>query len=218
MIDVLIPQKGVFEISDQEMTSIRDSNILKYKKILASILLFSFSFLISITLGLLIIFWLYFLTLISVGSVYLLFYRLQALKEDLNPAVGSFILIFDKNKKLINFRVRKWMKNSKDSFTEEEIRFNQSIGFKVIWKLDGLLELEIIVDPEFPGSLIFTTYDFYSLAEIIVLFQLCIPELDNWHYRIEDGAEWPLNQKKELNEDILATRVPWNVREYFLEL
>ena len=103
----------------------------------------------------------------------------------------------------------------KSVLIEEEIRFNQAIGFQVLFTDEGDLIIEIIVDPNFPGTSIFRTYDFGTLAELILLFQKVRPEKDKWYYKLADGNDWDSEYKSELNYEIQIARVPWQIRKYY---
>ncbi len=137
------------------------------------------------------------------------------IRDYLKEEITGVILGFDDEKALKSIIVRKWRENSNSEFTEQNIRFNQAIGFQVILEESGLITVEIIVDPEFPGTSIFQSYDFYTISEFVVLFQKGLPELDKWFYKTIIGEDWPNEYKKELTEDILVARVPWEIQKFF---
>ncbi|MFV2016129.1 MAG: hypothetical protein ACC656_11910 [Candidatus Heimdallarchaeota archaeon] len=111
--------------------------------------------------------------------------------------------------------MRRWLKGKYSDFSEEEIRFNQAIGFQALLDENGDILVEVIVDPDFPGFPIFRTYDLATLAEFILLFQKTLPEMDKWYYKSANGEEWSSELKIELNQEMQLARVPWLIRKYY---
>jgi len=216
MLDAYEIRKNKFEIVDSAFIELRSKKMLYYRLvrfvlILLIILISTFIVLSISTLNLL---WL--LTTIIPGAFVVYFYRsLQRLKLSLSPQISSIILEFSKEKQIELFRIRRWQQTKMDEYLEEDVRYNQAVGFRVTWFDDGFLELEIIVDENFPGQVIFQTYDFLVIAELYKLFELVTPDLDRWVYQLEDGSVWPEEAKGEIDTEQLTVKIPWILREYF---
>ena len=219
MLDSYELKQGSFEIVDSQMVEIRSKRILYFR--LIRFLLISLA-VTSVTLISLIIIttdliWFALLMFAAFFAV-LAFRNLNRLTSQLTPQISGILLDYDQHKELQRFRVRRWMANKLDTYTEEEIRHNQAIGFRVRWFDSGYIEVEIIVDPEFPGTIIFQTFDFFVIAELFVFFAKAIPSHNTWVYVLEDDVPWDETNLVDLQDDIATARVPWNIREYFTQL
>lgn len=214
MLEVVEVRDGNFEISDLYKDQDR-KQIIFYKQMLigASIFLFLLSLMATrltdnFLLALFAI--LTFIALIGTSSYYAYQFHIQLTEE-----INGFVLIFNSIQQVSSLRVRRWLKGKFSDFSEEEIRFNQAIGFQAILDENGDILVEVIVDPNFPGSPIFKTYDIATLAEFIHLFQKVMPDMDKWYYKTSDGEEWESELKIELNQEMQLARVPWLIRKYY---
>ncbi|MCE7737725.1 MAG: hypothetical protein GPJ54_22730 [Candidatus Heimdallarchaeota archaeon] len=214
MLEVAEVRDGNFEISDL-FTDQDRKQIIFYKQLLQAFSIFLLilaliiigqldSLLIQILITLL------FLSIIGGVVYFAIQFHLQLTEE-----INGFVLIYDDNLQVNTLRVRRWLKGKYSDFSEEEIRFNQAIGFQALLNENGDIQVEVIVDPNFPGSPIFKTYDFATLAEFILLFQKAMPKLDKWYYKAEDGNEWSSELTIELNQELQLARVPWLIRKYY---
>ncbi|MHA2028639.1 MAG: hypothetical protein ACW99A_06550 [Candidatus Kariarchaeaceae archaeon] len=214
MLEVIEVRDGNFEISDLFADQDR-KQIIFYKQLLqggAALLLILFLLIVRLANSpfLIIFVVLSFVTLIGIS-----FYFVYKLYISLTEDISGFVLIFNSEKEVNAMRVRKWTKGKFHDYIEEEIRFNQAIGFQAIIDEDGDILIEIIVDPDYPGEAIFKTYDIATVAELILLFQKAMPKLDKWFYKTSNKDEWSSELKIELNQEIQLARVPWLIRKYY---
>lgn len=214
MLEVIEVREGNFEITDIFSYEDRKRNIL-YKQLHQASIAIAIVFLILTIIFVNSIFLQIFLIIISLAlmgvSGYMIFTIIQNLTED----IVGFVIIFDEDKTLQHIHVRRWIRGQLDGFIEEEVRFNQAIGFQALMDDEGEFVVEIIVDPDFPGTSVFKTYDLSSLAEFIHLFQKIAPEMDKWYYKTIDGEPWEKEIKVELNNEIETSRIPWLIRKYY---
>ncbi|MHA2502853.1 MAG: hypothetical protein ACXAE3_08290 [Candidatus Kariarchaeaceae archaeon] len=219
MLDSYELKQGSFEIVDSQMVEIRSKRILYYRLLrfllvllaVAAISLILIAIATSKAIWLVILLFPIFFTVFAISNM-------RRLSAELLPQISGILLDYDQNRQLTQFRVRRWLPNQMDTYSEEVIRHNQAVGFRVRWFDSGFLEVEIIVDREFPGTTIFQTFDFFVIAELHVFFARALPKHDLWHYVYEEGEEWDDDHREELKQEILTARVPWNIREYFTEL
>lgn len=215
MLNVIILQEGVFEISDADLVGIRYRNFQRLNFLRTMMYVLIVTALILLVLSLVSsLFFILGLPVIGIG-IYFAFTPQDLLKESLDLKIGQVLLQYDKDKNLSDLRVRKWARAATDQYTEEKIRHNQAIGFRVKWDEEGLYTIELIVDRDFAGTPIFHTYDFQSIAECVVFFEVAMPGMTTWQYQLVDGSDWPQKEKDELNEEIQLARVPWQVRDFF---
>lgn len=214
MLEVVEVRDGNFEISDL-FTDQDRKQIIFYKQLLQGatgfLVILAFIVIIqseSLLIRVLII--VVFIGLIGSSAYFAIQFHIQLTEE-----INGFVLIYDDNLQVSTLRVRRWLKGKYSDFSEEEIRFNQAIGFQALLNENGDIQVEVIVDPNFPGSPIFKTYDVATLAEFILLFQKAMPEMDRWYYKSEDGDEWSTELTNELNQEMQLARVPWLIRKYY---
>lgn len=212
-MEILEVRQGQYEISDYFCNEDRNRTKLIQNAIRFMIPISIFLAFLSIRISSL---WLRILMIIlfiavSGGLIYLMY----LFKDKLPPLLNGFVVDFTPEKKVNSIRVREWLLGSNNEFQERDVRFNQAIGFLARIDENGDIWAEIIVDPEFPGTPIFHTYDMQSLAELNHLFQEILPDLDRWVYRNWKNEDWYPELKDDLNEAIQNTRVPWQIRKYF---
>lgn len=138
----------------------------------------------------------------------------QTIKSNLKEDISDFIIDLDDNKEVLSLRVRSWLPNSVNTYIEKEVRFNQAVGFQAILEDNGTITVEIIVDPDFPGTPIFRSYDFHAIAELVILFQKVFSDLDKWFYKTITGEQWPTEHKTEFNEEMLVAKIPWEFHNF----
>ncbi len=214
MLEVIEVREGNFEFSDIFSYEDRKRNVLYKQLYQLSIAIGIILFIVTIVMvdSTFIKFFLAFFSLALIGVPgYMIFEIIQKMTDD----IVGFVIIFDEAKTLEHIHVRRWLKGKLDGYTEEEIRFNQAIGFQALMDDEGEFIVEIIVDANFPGTSVFKTYDLSSLAEFILLFQKIAPDMDKWYYKTMDGKEWENEIKVELNNEIETSRIPWLIRKYY---
>lgn len=219
MLDIFSLREGEFEIVDLDYTEsrarlIRIFSLIKFG-LGVDIVILIFAILFAYSIG---TFSGWFILLIPILFAVVLLPSYRNIAEQLPSKVASLILQYNPSKELLSMLVRYWLKGKNDEFLEKHVRFNQAIGFKAIWFNDGLVKVDLLVDPNFPGTLIFETYDFFSLAELVILFEQALSKLDRWYYELEDGSEWSPDAKREINEEIQSAKIPWQIRDYFTTL
>ncbi|OLS20127.1 MAG: hypothetical protein HeimC2_38720 [Candidatus Heimdallarchaeota archaeon LC_2] len=214
MLEVIEVREGNFEITDLFAYEDR-KRIILYRQLLqgSGFILVILLLLVFLMIKLIILKILFIIVLFVMigGSGYIIYRFSQQLTED----IIGFVIIFNEAKILQTIRVRRWIKGELDGFIEEEIRFNQAIGFQVILDDEGIFLVEIIVDPDFPGTSVFKTYDISTLVEFILLFQKIAPNMDKWFYKTIEGENWSNELEVELNNEIETSRIPWLIRKYY---
>ncbi|MHA2401788.1 MAG: hypothetical protein ACXADH_02260 [Candidatus Kariarchaeaceae archaeon] len=216
MLSVTNIKRGSYEVGDQYRTEDRN-RFHQYRLGNRFILFLSALLVLTQTLNVIDKYRLAFLAFIFFGltGMYLSLRLEQKIKLNLKEDLSGFVIDLGENKEVISLRVRKWLANSVNTHVEHEVRFNQAIGFQAILEDNGLVVVEIIVDPEFPGTKIFRSYDLHAIAELVVLFQKVFPELDKWFYKTTTGEVWHSEHKEEFDEEMLIAKVPWEFHDFF---
>ena len=216
MLSVTNFKRGTYEVGDQYRTEDRN-RFHQYRLGNRFILFLSGLLIITQTINVIDKFRLAFLAFIFFGLVgmYLSLKLEQKIKLNLKEDLSGFVIDLGENKEVQSLRARKWLSNSVNTYVEREVRFNQAIGFQAILEDNGMVAVEIIVDPDFPGTPIFRSYDFHAIAELVVLFQKIFPGLDKWFYKTTTGEVWDSKYKAELNEELLIAKVPWEFHDFF---
>ncbi|MHA2250396.1 MAG: hypothetical protein ACXAD7_08535 [Candidatus Kariarchaeaceae archaeon] len=216
MLEVTELRIGSYEISDQFLNEDRD-RFVQYRlgnKIIMGISIFLILSQFILLLGE--FRWISIIALFFgvIGIIISLKIEMM-IRHNLRQHLSGFVIEFDEERRLKDLHVREWKENSNDEYIEKSVRFNQAIGFQAILDDEGLINIEIIVDPDFPGTTIFQSYDFFTLAELLLLFQKTLPNKDKWFYKTIDGESWPEGYKQEFNEEVLVARTPWIIHDFF---
>lgn len=220
MLDVLEVRNGTFELGDRFLNEDRNRtyfliSLSRFGLAGGTASIFFTLFLrnvvtniVSLSLAMTII-------VIAMLSIILGLIGSYTLRFSLGDELNGLTIQFNEQQQLATIHTRTWVKSTKDEFIEQDVRFNQSIGFQAVLMEEGDIFIEIIVDPNFPGTTIFRTYDLRTLAEFILTFQKILPEMDKWYYKQEDGSDWTIDLKSELNDEIKDARVPITIRGYY---
>ena len=163
---------GSYEISDQFISEDRD-RFIQYRLGNKIIMVVSIFLILSQFILLLSEFrWISIIALLFGVTGLLISIRIETMiKNNLRQTISGFVIGFNEERRLTDLHVREWKENANDEYFEKSVRFNQAIGFQAILDNEGLIKIEIIVDPDFPGTPIFQSYDFFTLAELLLLFQ-----------------------------------------------
>jgi hypothetical protein len=216
VLDVYSLRHGDFEIVDLDIIDERTKKVRIFRLIrfgiIISVIIFLFAILFALGSD---VSYAWVIILLPVLLAIVLIPSYFKAKSILPEQVMGLLLGFNINNEPEKMRVQKWQIGSINEFVEEEVRYNQAIGFKAIWKDNGEIIIEIVVDPNYPGMTVFETLTFHTLAEFIVTMQMCMPDHDKWYYQLEDNSDWPLSAKNDINQEILTARVPWQIRDYF---
>ena len=124
------------------------------------------------------------------------------------------ILQFNVNNKINKIIQKNWIQGKITSYSEVEIRYNQAVGFKTIIQETGLIDLEIIVDQSFPGTLLFQTYDLYVLADILRILKMIFPSKEELYHTYVDGDAWEDEELVEIETLINSSRLPELLKDY----
>ncbi len=151
----------------------------------------------------------YFLMIFYLILIPLYFYR-KKFRSELTEDLMGFVITFDDNNKVRTFRTLTWIDGSQSEFLEDEIRFNQAIGFKVVSDENGIFQLAIIVDENYPGDVIFETMDIAVLAELKHSLNIIFPDKNVW---FNDG--WLEDDEIDFEEELTHSKVPILLRKYF---
>ncbi len=202
MLDIIKLRNNKFEITDIEWVNYRKK--LYYAKYYLNIIFY--------IVPILLIFPLFYhkTVLLQILVIILLelivYYQKQRVDKKLPVELYGFIVeLF--GMKLIDFKTLYWEKGEFTVYTEHNVRYNQAIGFRVIYHDDGLFVVEIIADISYPGSEIFKTYSMDSVAELVRVFEIIFSDKNLWFYVYEDGEEWSNEDHEEFNLLVSKSRI-----------
>ncbi|MDH5403149.1 MAG: hypothetical protein OEZ01_02045 [Candidatus Heimdallarchaeota archaeon] len=207
-----------FEIQDEFTVITRERDVLLTKIFKSLIGLFSFSF----------IFLLYYIFVnFKLGNLFFMIINLiliqylikihNRVKNSLSNDIGSIIILFDKKKNLINFKIRKWIQGNSNLYTEEDIRFNQSVGFRVEINRDEYFDIKIIVDASHQGVNVISVQDLYTVAEFKLLFEKISTQFREWILVDENSTVWDEEYLSYYEECLEIAELPTEIIE-FLEV
>ena len=215
MFEIIKLRENKFEVYDTKFRKMRKGNLMRKKADILGVIFLLLSIIYIIYASTDFLDGLVFFILLIISGPPLIFLDRKSVNKALKDNVASIILEYDNKKKLINFKIRIWRENKFEEYIEKEIRYNQAIGFQFVWFDNGKINIEIMVDFDYEGTLIFQTFDFNLLADFQKFIEIAIPKMNKFNYKLEDGENWDNESINELLELKNETRAHWIIKDYF---
>ena len=215
MLEINERRTGVLEFSDlgistERMKKVSLKNLSEKLLIMQIVVLISYIILLILEIleNLPIVF-LFFVFLL------ILWYIRYRLMHELGESLQGFVIIIDEKKEVSSLSRWIWTTGSFDNYYQEDVRFNQSVGFKASMDDNGLIEIEVIVDENYPGDVIFQTYNLETVAELVHSMGIVFPDKQQWYYKTINGDQWLEDDMIELDEELARSKVPILLRDYY---
>ncbi|MCY3415029.1 MAG: hypothetical protein INQ03_25485 [Candidatus Heimdallarchaeota archaeon] len=206
MLEIQEPRRGVLEFKDSYIRKSRQRrafliSLLKYLFIIT---------LIVLVIGIFVSFPLPVILLLVLGL--LLFPVLYVkVRQSLIEEIQGFQISIDNNRVVTNMKVQTWIRYSASTYILDDVRYNQTVGFTAIMGNNGIIELVIIVDRNYPGEVIYRTSSVETLMELRKCFSLIFPDKTEWYTE----GEWMEEELELMEEEMSYQQIPLILREYY---